>query len=139
MSRILPLEKDVNLDKRYINETETITENALENVINAGGGGADSPFIVFRSEINLRGLSSSGTLTKAGLAEYLHMTEKDVDDLYAGKYNVVICPDNIPMFLVEYHSLFGSNRVNFSPSNYSGDGFTIYNLGDEWANQYAWD
>ena len=44
MSRILPLEKDVNLDKRYINETETITENALESVINAGGGGGGSSY-----------------------------------------------------------------------------------------------
>lgn len=38
MSRILPLEKDVNLDKRYINETDTITEPALTAVIDGGGG-----------------------------------------------------------------------------------------------------
>ena len=99
----------------------------------------DSPFVVFRSEINLLSLGPSSKLTKAEFAEYLHTTEKDVDDLYAGKYNVVICPDNIPMFLVEYHSLSGTNRVKFVPSSYNGDGFIIYNFGDEWANNYAWD
>lgn len=41
MSRILPIRS--GLDDRYINQTDVITENALEEVINnqgySGGGG----------------------------------------------------------------------------------------------------
>lgn len=46
MSRILPLEKDVNLDKRFINETNTITESALESLISGGGSGGGSDVIM---------------------------------------------------------------------------------------------
>lgn len=37
MSRILPIKN--GLDDRFINQTDVITENALEQVINGQGGG----------------------------------------------------------------------------------------------------
>lgn len=99
----------------------------------------DSSFTVFHSELNLERLESSGITTKSGLAEYLHITEKELDDLYDGKYNVVIGPDNIPLFLDEYHSLDGNGRAAFASASQHDKRFEIYNFGNEWANGYAWD
>lgn len=83
MSRILPLEKDVNLDKRYINESETITENALENVIKGGGGEGEGQIIVSTGDWFNIGHEGANELTREECIELVGMNEDDFDRLFS--------------------------------------------------------
>jgi len=83
MSRILPLEKDVNLDKRYINENETITESALKNVINGGGGGNASLMVV--SSLEEYPTFDERIVGKDNICQKLGITSQDFDDIADGK------------------------------------------------------
>ena len=83
MSRILPLEKDVNLDKRYINESETITENALENVINGGGG--DKLFVRSTADWSTIPMQETIYQTKAEACAVAGITESEWDSIINGE------------------------------------------------------
>jgi len=93
MSRILPLEKDVNLDKRYINESETITEPALENVINGGGG---SDIKIFPKALDL-----NHHIEYVSLAEFAAewgLTGEEMYDLTFGDWDAIRDNDGILHF-----------------------------------------
>lgn len=92
MSKILPLEKDVNLDKRYINESETITEPALTAVIN-GGGGAQSSFpIIDLTHANFGKIEDAyvndpdSRIGKDKFAQYLGITVDELDLLFTADF-----------------------------------------------------
>lgn len=88
MSRILPLEKDVNLDKRYINETDTITEPALAAVINGGGGGGSGSDI----KIFPKAIDFDHHIEYVSLAEFAaewELTEEEMYDLTFGDWDAI--------------------------------------------------
>jgi hypothetical protein len=83
MSKILPLEKDVNLDKRYINETDVITEDALASVISGGGSGGGAQII--ESTVDWWSIPVAGTseLTKQECCELTGISEPDLDSIFS--------------------------------------------------------
>jgi len=90
MSRILPIKN--GLDDRFINQTDVITENALEQVINGQGGGGQKVIII---EPNLPAsesgfpVNSGDAWTAQEVCTYLNITQDELDTLFSGELQVV--------------------------------------------------
>lgn len=95
MSRILPIRS--GLDDRYINQTDVITENALEEVINNqghSGGGLGGVIIIepnFPTSKMGKGVAvnSEGAWTAQEVCGYLNITQGELDALFSGEEQIV--------------------------------------------------
>ncbi len=94
MSRILPIKN--GLDDRFINQTDVITENALEQVINGQGGGGQKAIIVepdfsrLDDELNDVAVNSEYALTAQEACTYLNITQDELDALFSGEMQIVM-------------------------------------------------
>ena len=105
MSKILLLEKDINLDKRYINETDIISEASLETVITEGGGGG-SPTHIRSSKVwyDLPSMDSEDREYDSieGAAAAAGVTVEEFQQLLSG---------NVPMFSAQQEDMYVASVV----------------------------
>lgn len=130
MSRILPLEKDVNLDKRYINETDTITEHALAAVINGGGGGQSLFPIIDLTHANFGKITDvyvndpDSRIGKDEFALYLGITVDELDLLFTADFSAVKVLEDRDIVVIQY--LRTSAYLNTLVGKKFFDAFTFY-------------
>lgn len=98
MTKILPLDKHVVLDKRYINTTDKITEDALEKVIDNQSGGGDTQgsvggVIVWRGvngETPVGELDTDYCATIEECAEKSGFTVEELQAIFDGRVSCIV-------------------------------------------------
>lgn len=105
-----------------------------------GGGSQGGGLNILQTEENLPELPAvSQELTTAEMAEYFHITEQELRDLYDGKYSGIVGPNNIPYFLIQVSPDLGYS-TDFNIAYMGSSGFQIYHTAvDTWTNAYIWD
>jgi len=91
MSRILPIKN--GLDDRFINQTDVITENALEQVINGQGGGGGQKVIIIEPNLPTSEsgfpVNSDSAWTAQELCGYLNITQEELNALFSREKKII--------------------------------------------------
>lgn len=94
MSRILPIKN--GLDDRFINQTDVITENAIEHLISGQGGGGQKVIIVepdsskLDDKLNGIAVNSKDAWTAQEACAYLNIAQEELDALFSGEMQIVM-------------------------------------------------